>query len=644
MDNHTLVSGQGIDILAEIINLSVDAIISLDKDQNIVLFNAAAEKIFGYKVSEVLGEPLNMLLPESVRSVHRGLVSGYDETGGPSRRMGQLTELYGVAKSGEFIPLDISIQKHPEGSSCRYTAICRDISHRLEREKKIRENEEKFRMLFNTSHHMTILMNEEGAVMEFNDTVNRILQVKAEKYIGKKIWDCEFWANEKDFSLMEVAVQKIKIGEEISFIANAVGENNRKIILEISLKKIQIEHNKTALIIIEAKDITEAVRSNKELVESKARLARAQKIAHIGNFEWTIVSNVLIWSEEAYRIFNLAPNGIDSTYESFLARVHPDDREHVEMTLVAALKGESPYKVSHRIILDDGTVKVAEQIGEILRTQDGKAVRMYGTTQDITERWNREQELIQARRRAEESDMAKAQFLSVVSHEHRTPLNAIIGFSAMIATEKLGEINIPAYRDYAVDISASGKDLLGLIQNILQVTNYELGAVKYKPQYLTAQSLLDNSLSIISNRANEKNINIETSVGTGIDRLFLDPELTQQILVHLVDNAIKFSEEGGIIEVNLYVKNGDFVIDVVDRGVGLEDAAEIFDLFVQKNMNPGRVYGGVGLGLTIVKNLTELQGGWVQVDSKLGKGSVFSVYFSCVKSEAVPILEMGQMA
>ena len=629
MDNHSFASGQDTGILAEIINLSADAVISLDENQNIVLYNAAAEKIFGYKTDEILGKPLDIILPESMHSTHKKLVVSYNMSGEKSRRMGHRSDLYGVAKSGELIPLDISIQKHPEGSSCRYTAICRDVGYRLEREKMIRDNEEKFRMLFNTSHHMTILMNGDGEVMEFNDTVARTLQVTPEKNIGKKIWDCVFWASEMDCSQIEAAVLKIKPGEDLSLIVNAIGDNNRKIILDISLKKIWVAQKEAALIILEGKNITEFVKSNKALVESKSRLARAQRIARIGNFEWTIVSNNTIWSDEIYSIFGLSLGTSNFSYETLQDKVHVDDREKVEQALIDALKGKRPYRVTHRIILDDGSEKVVEQVGEILRTEDGKAIRMDGTIQDVTVQWKREQELLHEKRRAEEADMAKAQFLSTVSHELQAPLNAIIDLGTVIAEEKLGEINIPTYRDHAVDINGYGQKLLGLIQNILQVTSYELGALKCQRQYLSGKSLLDKSLPLMLSRAAEKNINIETRVSNDIEKLFLDPDVTQQILVHLVDNAIKFSDESDTVKVNLYAQENEFVIDVIDQGVGLEDADEIFDLFVKKNVNSGKIQGGIGLGLTIVKNLTELQGGRVQVESKAGQGSRFSVYFSC---------------
>jgi signal transduction histidine kinase len=148
------------------------------------------------------------------------------------------------------------------------------------------------------------------------------------------------------------------------------------------------------------------------------------------------------------------------------------------------------------------------------------------------------------------------------------------------------------------------------------------------------------------NRAAEKNITIETNIGNGIPEMYLDPKLTGRILNHLIDNAIKFSREYDVIKVNLYNKKSELVIEVIDQGIGLNDADKeaIFDLFVQKDMNLNRIYGGVGLGLTIVKNLTELQNGRVHVKSSVGEGSCFSVCFTNSGAEAAIGEDISQIA
>lgn len=494
--------------LAEIVDLSADAIISLDGAQKIVLFNAAAEKIFGYHAEEIIGQSLNILLPHSLHKKHNEYIGAYGRSEDVTRPMGLRNDLFGITKSGERVPLDITIQKHSGTGACHFTAICRDISHRLEQEKRIRENE--------------------------------------------------------------------------------------------------------------------------------ALLLSAQRVAHLGNWQWFIDTNEYYWSEEVYKIYEQDPDIIKPGYEAFIGTIHPDDRPRVEKVVRDALESLNPYRITHRILLPGGREKIVEVRGEVICNEDATPIRMDGIVQDITESWNREQELILAKRQADEANIAKAQFLATVSHELRTPLNAIIGFSAMIAEEQLGKINNPTYQKYAVDVNKSGKDLLGLINDILSVTSYELGSLKFQPSEFSAQSLLDKTMPIIHDKALAKNIHIETTLAQNMPDFYLDPDHMQQIMAHLIDNAIKFSKENDTVKVKLDYIEDEFIIDIIDQGIGLEDEdiKPVFDLFVQKDMNINRLYGGIGLGLAIVKNLVELQGGRVQVKSRPELGSCFSLYFSNEKKDA----------
>jgi len=162
-------------------------------------------------------------------------------------------------------------------------------------------------------------------------------------------------------------------------------------------------------------------------------------MARLGNFEWVMASNEIVWSDEVYNIFGASLDTFDPDYESYLERVHEDERDIVDRTIISALRNDPSCKLVHRIILPDGSEKIIEVIGEIFRMEDGAPIRMEGTIQDITVSWKREQELLLAKSKAEEANIAKAQFLSAISHELRTPLNAIIGFGSMIAKEQLGQ-------------------------------------------------------------------------------------------------------------------------------------------------------------------------------------------------------------
>ncbi len=394
-------------VLADIINLSADTIISVDENHNIIFVNPAFEKTFGYQGKEIFGQNLNILLPKSVHSGHKKYIDSYDESDDTSRHMAMRSALFGVSKTGEKIPFDISIQKHPKGGLFRYTAICRDISSRVAQEKRLRAEEEKFKTLFNSSFDYIILMNGQGEIVEFNDTIARNMLNAGEEYKGKPVWDCDFWGSETDVSLVQKAVSEIKSNENRSIIITILAKNRRKIILETTIKHIIMEHQQSEMIVLEGKDITELVKSNRALIDSEARMERAQKISRLGNWEWDLITNEFIWSDEIYRIFGLDPKSFTLTYDAFLARLISRDRGRVEQILTKALSHKKPYKTTYHIILPDGTEKVVEDLGEIYRMEEDSPIRIGGTIQDITESWHREQTLISANARAEEANITK---------------------------------------------------------------------------------------------------------------------------------------------------------------------------------------------------------------------------------------------
>ena len=389
------------------------------------------------------------------------------------------------------------------------------------------------------------------------------------------------------------------------------------------------------LIVLEAVDVTRLVKTNEALKESENRLARAQQIAHLGNWEWNISTNEIYWSDEVYRIFGLTPDIFEASYAAFLATIHEKDRPKVEKAVEHALKSGKPYSIIHRIICPDGKEKIVHELGEVLRNERGEPLSMTGTVQDITESWHREKALAEARNQAEAANRAKSQFLATMSHELRTPLNAIIGFSSGMQKGLFG--NSPAqYREYAGYILESGQHLLSIINDILDLSRIEVGAVQVKPDWIRAEELITGTLRYITEKALAKNIFIQTDIDADIPDLYLDKRLCRQIMSNLLTNAVKFTDSGGkiIMGARLHaspenIPEGDVEIYVQDTGIGMkaEDIDKVFRPFAQADMSFTRNHEGVGLGLAIVKNLTELQGGRVTINSTPDVGTCVSVFF-----------------
>jgi two-component system cell cycle sensor histidine kinase PleC len=236
-------------------------------------------------------------------------------------------------------------------------------------------------------------------------------------------------------------------------------------------------------------------------------------------------------------------------------------------------------------------------------------------------------EAMRKRFEAETANASKTAFLANMSHELRTPLNAILGFSEIIAQECFGPVGSERYRDYAGDIHSSGAHLLSLINDLLDVAKIEAGRMDLSAQPLDAARTFDIALKLIGAKAREKDQALVIAVDDAAPELYADERAVKQILINLVSNAVKFTPLGGRIEViGGRAPNGDFQIMVRDNGPGIprDKVDTIFTPFNQVDNRFDRQSGGTGLGLALVRGLTELHGGRAWMESEFGRGcSVF---------------------
>jgi signal transduction histidine kinase len=234
-------------------------------------------------------------------------------------------------------------------------------------------------------------------------------------------------------------------------------------------------------------------------------------------------------------------------------------------------------------------------------------------------------ELDDKTRQLEVANRHKSEFLANMSHELRTPLNAVIGFSEVLIEKMFGEVN-PKQEEYLNDILASGKHLLSLINDILDLSKIEAGRMELEAQPFDLPSALDNALTLIRERASRHSIALEVHVDPGIGQVLADERKIKQVLLNLLSNAVKFTGEGGKITMSATL-NGDAVaVSVADTGIGIaaEDQQAVFEEFRQVGDDYARKREGTGLGLALARRLVELHGGTLSLASELGKGSTFT--------------------
>jgi len=275
----------------------------------------------------------------------------------------------------------------------------------------------------------------------------------------------------------------------------------------------------------------------------------------------------------------------------------------------------------------DGSTVWTEVVTRYIKNEKGE-LTVHGISRDITERKKNNKELVEACEKAEEANLAKSRFLNKISHELRTPMNGIMGFSYLLSTTKLDR----EQEDFNKMINRSSKQLLEIINDILDFSKLDQKKAKLDKKTFEIRDIINKSVDIISEQAETKNlelfVEIDAKINYGIcsDRLKI-----KQIISNLLSNAVKFTEKGSIkIKVEELEKKQDISIisfSIFDTGIGIaqEKTAEIFEMFNQLDNSDTRRYGGTGLGLSIAKGFVEMMCGTITVKSEIGKGSCFIV-------------------
>ena len=256
--------------------------------------------------------------------------------------------------------------------------------------------------------------------------------------------------------------------------------------------------------------------------------------------------------------------------------------------------------------------------------RSGQIIGTFGISRDITERVRAQEELQAAKEAAEYADRAKSDFLANMSHELRTPLNAIIGFAEILRDEIIGPIR-PDQKELVVDIHTSGRHLLNMINDILDLSKIEAGTMDLDFETFSIVDTMEEVNTVVNALASKKRIHLIQEFDRDIT-VTADKTKFKQILYNLLANGVKFTNEGGRVTTQLEISEDSLLVRVIDTGVGItpEDQEMLFQAFTQVDTSKARAHEGTGLGLALTKRLVELHGGEIWVESTVGEGSTFS--------------------
>ncbi len=375
-------------------------------------------------------------------------------------------------------------------------------------------------------------------------------------------------------------------------------------------------------IIVAADDITPLVEAMKELERNEARLNMALSLSDVHVFEIDYRRREL-FKAGAEDTFFMRPQTYEDLYRDPKVTVDDRDRAMVDELWRQHLENGEPYRAEYRIKRTDGKDIWVEGTADYRADDKGRATTLLGAIRDITGQKRAEQAIVRAKEEAEAANAAKSSFLATMSHEIRTPLNGVLGMAQVLAADHLS----PAQQERVRVIQQSGHSLLAILNDLLDLAKIEAGKLELEDAEFCLEDLARGAHGAFSAVAEQKDLRFHMEIAPEAQGVYLgDSTRVRQILYNLISNALKFTETGGV---DVAVSAGDpgLVIAVHDSGIGIpaDRLDQLFEKFEQADKSTTRKFGGTGLGLAICRDLADLMGGAIKVESVLGEGTTFTV-------------------
>ena len=511
-------------------------------------------------------------------------------------------------------------------------------------EKKLELEKQTAQMYLDIAGSMILVINEKEEIQLLNQRGEELLGIKEEEAIGQN-WFDNFVPKEVREEVRQVFDRLMENKEkEVEYYENPIQAKNGEQKIIWWHNRLLFKNGKPIGTISSGVDITAERQAVKFLAESnhaleekvkqrtaalessQFKLNEAQAIAQIGHWEWDVQKERVAFSKGMYHIFDLEENIVVKPGE-MAAYFHPDDQQLIQDKIAEAHKNKKGYSIEHRIITPKKRLKyVHSKVKTIEVDEAGKFLHIFGVLRDITQEKEAAIQLETALQKERELGELKSRFVSMASHEFRTPLSSILSSAELLGMYlELGkhdkcEKNINR-------IKSSVRNLTGILNDFLSLEKLEAGKVSIQkttfplPAYL--EELQDEMKPIL-----KKNQQLQIS-HPNLQEIHTDAHLLTNILINLLSNAIKYSPKGEDVELVISAEKDHWLLQVIDHGIGIpeQDKAHMFSRFFRAS-NVENIKG-TGLGLTIVKRYLVLLGGTIGFESEYGKGSTF--YFTLPK-------------
>ncbi len=559
-----------------------------------------------------------------------------------------------------FIQVQSRPHKQPDGGIV-WDGISIDVTEQRLAEAKVKESEEHYRLAIQTSTDGYWMVDTQGQLLEVNDAYVNLSGYAREELLGCRIFELDVDHHpEKMMAQIEYIIRsghaqfesrhRAKDGKiwpvEVNVMYSTLsGGRFFSFLKDLTARKEaerELEQYRQHLEELVKQRTNQLAVALEQIKINEERFEFALDATNDGIWDWNVKTNTSYCSPTYFKMLGYEPDELSNDARGlWIDLLHPEDRDRVVETTKHRLENEGGYEIEFRMKTKDGSYKWILSRGKLVAVDEqGYPLRAVGTHTDITERKRYEAELKSARFAAEAANLAKSTFLANMSHEIRTPMNAILGLTHLLERD----ITTPIQVQRLGKVANAAKHLLGIINDILDLSKIEADRLMLEESPLNVVAILDHAFSIMVERAESKGLRIVNEFDQQLIVLPLlgDPLRITQILINFLGNAIKFTERGSItLRASLVAEMDEVVMlrfEVQDTGIGISKKQQerVFEVFEQAQSSTTRKYGGTGLGLSISKRLAVLMGGDAGVDSLPGKGSTFWFTAKLTRGSAMP--------
>ncbi len=533
-----------------------------------------------------------------------------------------------IRRDGSILVANEKFQliRDADGKPQYIVGLTADITEMKRAQEGLQQSEQLFRSIFENAQIGISIFGIETQAHLTNRALQEMLGYSAEQLKGLEQWDEIVHPDEREAGAERYAAIIEGKREADEFEHRFVRSDGRVVVANGRFQLLRDASGKPQYLVALTEDITGRRRAQEALQQSEKLFRSIFEDAPVGIALYNVAKSQYFTNRALHEMFGCTYEDLNSV-EKWDQIVHPDDRASGAKRYAELLEGRQDHdEWEQRFVLRDGRNVIADLSFSVIRDPAGNPQYLLNMTRDVTDRKQAEADLIAAKEQAMAATLAKSEFLANMSHEIRTPMNAILGMTHLALKTEL----TARQRDYLTKTKVAAQALLGIINDILDFSKIEAGKLEVEDTEFRLDKVLEDLSSVVGQKAHDKNLEfLIASPNNSLPNLVGDPLRLGQILINLVNNAIKFTERGEVVvNVTLAERTEERVkvkVSVRDSGIGMtpQQAARLFQAFSQADTSTSRKYGGTGLGLSISKRLVEIMGGEIWVESTSGVGSTF---------------------